>query len=314
MKAAIRRVYGAPKAIKIETLKQPVPKANEVLIRVKCTTLNRTDGANLQAKPFFMRFILGLFKPSKIVLGTDFSGVIEAVGSNVSSFKINDRVFGFNDLGAASQAEYLVVNPKNTLLKIADHISFESAVASLEGASYAYRFLKKANIKSGQKILINGATGAIGSALLQFLKSYDVTITATCATKNIELIKSLGAHKVIDYTVTDFTKQKSKYDMVLDTVGKSRWKLCKPALKDHGIYISSELGPRGENLFLALFIKRVKFPIPYPLKISLPFIKQQLDTENFKPLVDRTYDLDTISEAYTYVLKGQKTGNVLIKI
>ena len=314
MKAAVRRVYGTPKTIKIEKIEQPIPKANEVLIRVKNTTVNRTDCANLMAKPFFMRFILGVFKPSKFILGTDFSGVIEAVGTNVTSYKVKDRVFGFNDLGACSQAQYVVANTKKNLLKIPNKISFKSAVASLEGASYAYSFLKKANIKSGQKILINGATGAIGSALLQFLKPYDVHITATCATNNIELIKSLGAHKVIDYMVRDFTKEKHKYDTVLDTVGKSRWKLCKSILKPNGIYISSELGPKSENLFLALFLKRVKFPKPFPLKISLPFIKQQLETGNFKPLIDRTFDLEDISEAYTYVLKGQKTGNVVINI
>ena len=187
MKAAIRRKYGLPNQIRIENIKKPIPKDNEVLIKVCATTVNRTDCANLTAKPFIMRFVLGLLRPRKIILGTDFAGKVMAIGENVKSFYINDKVFGFNDVGSESQAEYITKVDSN-LFPIPENINHKQAAASLEGAHYAYTFIHKVDIQPGQKILINGATGGIGSALLQFVKQYDVQITATCNTKNIKLI------------------------------------------------------------------------------------------------------------------------------
>ena len=224
---------------------------DEVLIRVQASTVNRTDCANLTAKPFIMRFILGLFKPRKIILGTDFAGEVISIGKNVKSFNIGDRVFGFNDLGAESQSEYLTSGIKN-IFSIPENINYKEAAASLEGAHYAYTFIHKVNIKSGQSILINGATGGIGSALLQFARQYDVKITATCNTKNIRLIQSLGADKIYDYTKEDFRDSNDKYDFVFDTVGKSTFGECKPLLKEKGVYISSELGPYSQNIFFPL--------------------------------------------------------------
>ncbi len=317
MKASIRRNYGSPGQIRIEQIEKPILKDDEVLIRVYATTVNRTDCANLTAKPFIMRFVLGLFKPRKIILGTDFAGEVISIGKNVKSFNKEDRVFGFNDTGAESQAEYIATTSDN-VFSIPENINYKQAAASLEGAHYAYTFIHKVNIQPGQRILINGATGGIGSALLQFVRQYDVKIAATCNTKNINLIQALGADKIFDYTKEDFTRYDDKYDFIFDTVGKSTFGKCKSLLNKKGVYISSELGPYSQNVFLPLFNsisnKKVIFPIPFNKKKTIPYISNHLETGIFKPVIDREYQLEDISRAYEYVIKGEKTGNVLIKV
>ncbi len=317
MKVSIRRKYCSPNQIKIENIERPVPQDREVLIKVYATTVNRTDCANLTAKPFIMRFVLGFFKPRKIILGTDFAGEVISIGENVKSYRTGDKVFGFIDTGAESQAEYTIITEEN-LFSIPEKIDYKQAAASLEGANYAYTFIHKVNIQSDQNILINGATGGIGSALLQFVKQYDVRITATCNTKNIELIKFLGADKIYDYTKEDFTCDNDKYDFIFDAVGKSTFGKCKPLLKEKGIYVSSELGPYSQNVFFPLLTsisnKKVIFPIPYSKQKTIPYIINLLEKGKFKPVIDREYLLEDISKAYEHVIAGQKTGNVLIKV
>lgn len=318
MKASIRRRYGSPNQIKIENIEKPIPKDNDILIKVHATTVNRTDCANLTAKPFIMRFVLGLFKPKKRILGTDFAGEVIILGKNVKSFSIGDKVFGFNDTGSESQAEYLATTVENLFL-IPKKIDYKEAAASLEGANYAYTFIHKVNIQPDQKILINGATGGIGSALLQLVRQFDVKITATCNTKNIKLIQSLGADKIYDYTKEDFKEANDKYDFIFDAVGKGTFGQCKPLLKENGVYISSELGPYSQNLFYAVSTsifgtKKVIFPIPYSRQQTIPYIINMLKKGNFKPVIDREYLLKDISKAYEYVLTGEKTGNVIINV
>ena len=317
MKVSIRKKYCSPNQIKIENIERPVPQDREVLIKVYATTVNRTDCANLTAKPFIMRFVLGFFKPRKIILGTDFAGAVISIGENVKSYRTGDKVFGFIDTGAESQAEYTIITEEN-LFSIPEKIDYKQAAASLEGANYAYTFIHKVNIQSDQNILINGATGGIGSALLQFVKQYDVRITATCNTKNIELIKFLGADKIYDYTKEDFTCDNDKYDFIFDAVGKSTFGKCKPLLKEKGIYVSSELGPYSQNVFFPLLTsisnKKVIFPIPYSKQKTIPYIINLLEKGKFKPVIDREYLLEDISKAYEHVIAGQKTGNVLIKV
>ncbi|RMA64778.1 NAD(P)-dependent alcohol dehydrogenase [Ulvibacter antarcticus] len=318
MKASIRRKYGSTNQIRVENIEKPIQIGNEILIKVYATTVNRTDCAILTAQPFIMRFILGLFRPRKIILGTDFAGEVVSIGENVKSFKVNDKVFGFNDTGLESQAEYITSTEEN-LFPIPENINYKQAAASLEGAHYAYTFIHKVNIQSGQRILINGATGGIGSALLQFVKQYDVKITATCNSKNIKLIKSLGADKIYDYTKEDFTSDEDSYDFIFDAVGKSTFGKCKPLLKEKGIYISSELGPYSQNLFYAfttsvLNNKKVIFPLPYSTQKTIPYIMELLIKEKFEPVIDRVYLLEEIALAYKYVLSGEKTGNVIIKV
>ena len=319
MKAIVCTKYGPPEVLQLKEVAKPTPKDNEVLIKVHASTVNRTDCAILRAEPFIIRFFTGIFKPSKLILGTEFAGIIEEVGKNVSSYQVGDRVFGFDDIGSGSHAQYMTIGEDKALTTIPKDITYEQAAASTEGAHYAYNFIKKVNLKSGQKVLVNGATGAIGSAAVQFLKYFGANITAVCGTKNIELVKSLGADKVIDYTKEDFTKDNQKYHYIFDAVGKSSFAKCKPLLQPGGVYMSSELGFMAQNIFFALVTpiignKKVIFPIPTDLKGSILFIKMLIEKGQFKTVIDRKYPLEQIVEAYRYVETGQKVGNVVITV
>lgn len=319
MKAVTRKKYGPPDNLEVLEIPKPVPKDNEVLVRVYATTINRTDCAIVTGKPYIMRLFIGLFKPKRLVTGTDFAGQIEAIGNGVKSFDIGDKVFGFYDEGLQSQAEYMIISETGNVMTMPNSTTFEIAAASLEGGHYAYNFINKVNIESDQNILINGTTGAIGTAMIQLLKQHNIRVTAVCNTKNIALIKSLGADRIIDYTKEDFTKDQEKYDFIFDAVGKSTFGKCKPLLKKGGVYISSELGPWVQNPFLAMFTpffgsKKVKFPLPTNILKSMQIIKNRMGEGKFKPVIDRTYPIEKVTEAYTYVASGQKTGNVLLSL
>jgi len=323
MQAIVYTKYGSPDVLQLKEVAKPTPKDNEVLVKVYATTVNRTDCATIRAKPFFARLFTGIFKPKKQIPGTEFAGKVEAVGKNVKSLKVGDKVFGFDDQGSGSHAQYLTISEDKALTTIPRNITYEQAAASTEGAHYAYNFIKKVNIKNGQKILVNGATGAIGSAAVQLLKYYGVNATAVCNTKNIELVKLLGADKVIDYTKEDFTKDEEKYNFVFDAVGKSSFAKCKPLLQSGGIYISSDLGYMAQNVFLPLITpiikpmignKKTVFPIPTDTRRSILLVKKLIDEGKFKAVIDRKYPLEQIVEAYKYVEKGQKIGNVVITV
>ncbi len=319
MKAIVCTKYGPPEGLQLKEVEKPVPKDNEVLIKIHATTVNRTDDATLRAKPFFARFITGLIRPKKTILGTEFAGEIEAAGKDVTSFKAGDKVFGFSENDFGAHAEYMIMPEEGSLTTMPANMTYEEAAPCTEGAHYAYNFVKKVNIKSGQKILVNGATGAIGSAAVQLLKYFGVNVTAVCNTKDFELVKSLGANKVIDYTKEDFTKDDQDYSFVFDAVGKSTFAKCKPLLQPDGVYISSELGPMAQNLFFALITpiignKKVIFPLPTDCRGSVLLIKKLIEEGKFKAVIDRKYPLEQIIEAYKYVETGQKTGNVVITV
>jgi NADPH:quinone reductase-like Zn-dependent oxidoreductase len=322
MKAIVYTKYGSPDVLQIREVDKPTPSDNELLIKVHATTVNRTDCATIRAKPFFMRIITGLFKPKKQIPGSEFAGEVEAVGKSVASFKAGDMVFGFDDEGAMSQAQYLTIT-EDKLAIIPENISYEQAAASSEGAHYAYNFINKVDLKKGQSVLVNGATGAIGSAAVQLLKFYDVNVTAVCATKNVELVKSLGADKVIDYTTQDFTQDEQQYHYVLDTVGKSSIFKCQKLLRPGGVYISSDLGFLAQNMYLPFitpFIKSIlgdkktAFPYPSNIKRTLLLIRKLMEKEKFAAVIDRNFTLEQIVDAYKYVEKGHKTGNVVITV
>ena len=316
MKAATRSKYGSPEVLSIAERAIPPIGDEELMIKNYAATVNRTDCGILFGKPLIIRFFTGLGKPRISVTGTDFAGVVEAAGSKVSNFKIGERVCGFNDNGLQSHAEYLTINQHGPLITIPDKISYNEAAASIEGAHYAYNFIKKVDLKFGDKVLLNGATGAIGSAAVQLLKYFGAHVTAVANTKNVELVKSLGADRVIDYLKNDFAEEGEKYQFVFDAVGKSSFSKCKSMLLEGGRYISSDLGPGNENVYLpitTLFAdKKVIVPIPLDVKGSLRFIKSLLEIDKFRPVIDRVYPLEKITEAFTYVASGQKTGNVII--
>lgn len=286
-------------------------------MKVHAATVNRTDCGNLTGKPGILRLFRGLVKPRTAILGTDFAGEVVGIGADVRKWKAGDRVFGFDDAGLSSQAEYTVVAARN-VYAIPDSLDYPLAAASLEGAHYAFTFLNKVHFRTRQNILVNGATGAIGSALLQFARRHDIHITATCNTGSIELIHSLGANTVVDYTKQDFTQLGGTYDLIFDAVGKSTFGRCKDILRDPGVYISSEPGPYWQNAYYAPATtwksKRVIFPIPIGTDRSIPFIRDRLQDGTFQPVIDRTYALREIVDAYRYVISGQKTGNVLLEL
>jgi len=319
MRAIINTKYGPPEVVKLMEIEKPVPKDNEVLIKVYVTTVNRTDSGIRSAAYFIARFFTGLFRPKFKTMGNEFAGVIEAIGKEVTSFKIGDKVFGYNDIKFGAHAEYMTMVENEAIAKMPDSLTFEEAAPITEGGHYALRDLRAAKIKEGQNVMIYGATGAIGSAALQLAKHFGATVTAVCNTKNVELIKSLGADLVVDYTKQDFTKTDQKYDFVFDAVGKSSFGKCKPIIKKNGIYISTELGRYSENIFFALTTplfssKKVLFPIPTICKEDIIFLGELAEAGKFKPVVDRKYRLDQIVDAYKYVETGQKTGNVLITL
>jgi NADPH:quinone reductase-like Zn-dependent oxidoreductase len=318
MKAAVRSTYGLPGDLCIKELAIPTPKDDEVLIRVHAATVNRSDCHVLSGRPLIMRLFTGIFKPRSFIIGSDFAGEVEAVGSAVQSFKVGDKIMGFGGpFGCGSHTQYFILpeeKAKKVTVTMSPNITYDEAAACLEGAVYAAAQVNPLKPKPGQKALVYGATGAIGSSYVQFLKYYGMYVTAVCRGENKELVNSLGADKVIDYTAEDFTKDSERYDFVFDAVGKSSFFRCKKLLKEKGGYTSSN---GWINLFL-LFItpllggRKVFFSFSASIAAQLEFIRDLIEKEKFKPVIDRKYPLDKIVEAYQYVASGQKIGNVII--
>lgn len=319
MKASINERYGSPEVLHIKDIPKPIPKDNEVLVKVHATTVNRTDCGFRSAEYFIVRMMRGLLKPKNKVLGTEFAGEIEAIGKNVSSFQIGDAVFGLRTFKFGTHSEYVCVKESGSIAHKPTNMSFQEAAAVCDGLMLANNYIKRIKYKDKAKILINGTTGSIGSAALQLAKYYGAEVTAVCNTKNVDLIKSLGADHIVDYLKEDFTKIRESFDVVLDAVGKSSFFKTKKILKVGGIYYSSELGYMAQNLFLPLLtpifsLKRVKFPIPTDNKKDILFFKKLIEEGHYKAVIDKVYPLEEIVEATKYVETGEKTGNVVIEI
>jgi NADPH:quinone reductase-like Zn-dependent oxidoreductase len=326
MKAIVHTKYGAPDVLHLKEVEKPQPKDNEVLIKIHASTVNRTDCGFRSGKPYVVRFFSGLFKPKMPILGCELSGTIEVVGKNVRKFKVGDEVFGMSeDNHFGTHAEYICLPEDKPIVIKPKNITHEQAAAVSEGAWYAMTYVNLIDFtkRPKPKILINGTTGAIGSAALQLCKHFGAEVTAVCNTKNIELIKSLGADRIIDYQKEDFTKVlKEEFDYVFDAVGKSSFKKCKRLVKNHGWYSATELGPNWSNVYLAIWTKifgsingrRVLFPIPGNPKEPILLIKNLIEEGKYKPIIDKVYPLEEVQTATEYVETGEKTGAVVIKI
>ena len=319
MRAAVRTRYGPPEVVRIAEVDRPAAGDDEVLVKVHATTVNRTDCGARAAKPFLYRLFLGPVRPRLTILGNEFAGQVEAVGAAVTAFEAGDRVFGWRSERFGAHAEYLAMPAKASLATIPAELTYEEAAPSTEGAHYALSAIRAAGIGPGHDILVNGATGAIGSAAVQLLAHLGATVTAVCDTANLELARGLGAARVIDYTAEDFTRDGQTYDVVLDAVGKSSFGRCRRLLRPGGSYLSTDLGPLSQNPFLALVTpafrgRRVKFPIPRQDPGTIRYLRGLLESGAFRPLVDRRYRLDDIVEAYRYVETGRKLGNVVISV
>jgi NADPH:quinone reductase-like Zn-dependent oxidoreductase len=319
VRAAVRTSYGPPEAVRLAEVAKPDPGRGELLIRVRATTVNRTDCAARQADPFIFRFFTGLTRPRHQILGSEFAGEVAAVGQGVTSFAPGDAVFGLGADESGAHAEYIRLPESGSVAHKPATISYEQAAASCDAAMLALRALRKAGVARGQRILINGASGAIGSAAVQLAKHFGTEITAVCATKDLELARSLGADRVIDYTQEDFTQDAGRYDVVFDAVGKSSFRRCRRLLEPRGVFLFTDLGFLWHAPALMLLTrlvgrKRVVIPIPRPSQGDTVFLKDLMEQGEFTPVVDRSYPLEAIVEAYRYVETGQKTGNVVIRV
>lgn len=318
MKAAINERYGAPDVVEIRDVAKPAPKPDEVLIKVHATAVTRTDCGMRTPYPFFIRPIIGLFKPKITTLGLDFAGVIEAVGSAVTLFKPGDRVFGLSPEAYGAHAEYLCTPQTGCIQTMPAGVDFAEAVLC-EGAWYANGNLKNYDIQRGDEILIFGGGGAIGSAAVQLAKSYGAVVTSVIETRHVELVNSLGADHVIDFTKEDFSQPGKAYDFVFDAVGKTSYSKCKKVLKPGGTFSATDLGPYGQNIWLAFWSrmrgnKRVIFPTPICGKNVIEFIKARMEAGELRAVIDSRYPLDDIVEAYRRVDTEQKTGIVVVDI
>ena len=317
MKAVVYEKYGSPDVLQLMEIEQPTLKDNEVLIRVYATTVTAADCMVRKGKPLWGRIILGLRGPVRKIIGTELAGEIEAVGKNITRFKRGDQVYGFTGFGLGAYAEYARMPEKGSLALKPSNTTYEEAAAAVDGASTALYFLKqKANIQSGQKVLIIGASGSIGTYAVQLAHYFGAEVTGVCSGANVELVKSLGADHVIDYTREDFTRSGETYDIIFDTVGKSSFARCKRALKPNGCYLPTT---GLQNNFLMLWTslrdgKKVISGMSIEKNESLRFLKDLIEAGKIKPVLDRCYPLEQIAEAHQYVEKGHKKGNVVITV
>ncbi|MDH4104466.1 MAG: NAD(P)-dependent alcohol dehydrogenase [Thermoleophilia bacterium] len=317
MRAVVFDRYGPPEVLRIEDVERPEPKDDEVLVKVHATTVNRSDCGFRGAEPFFARIFTGLLRPKYRTPGMELAGEVVAVGAEVSEFAVGDEVFGLR--GSGANAEYVCVREHGALAKKPVGMTFEEAAAVSDGSCIARACLKKANLRPGLSILIYGASGSIGTAAVQLAKSYGAHVTAVCDTKTLELVRSLGADAVVDYTQEDFTKNRERYDVVFDAVGKHSFRRCRRSLEPSGIYIETDLGFMWHVPALALLTrwigdKRVTLPIPKYTKDDVLFVKELIEAGKYRPVIDRTYPLEDVVEATRYVETGQKTGNVVLTL
>ena len=317
MKAAVHTRYGPPSVVGISEVERPAAGPGDVLIRVHATTVNRTDCAYRAGKPFLARAAYGPIRPRATILGNEFAGRVEAVGVGVTEFGVGDRVFGYNEGPFGAHAEFLVIPETGSVATMPVDSSYGQLAPAVEGAHYALSMIDAAGILSGQRVLVYGATGGIGSAAVQLVRNMGSEVTAVCPAEHLDLVRGLGADRVLD--LPGFGGDEHTYDVIIDAVGKTSFGACRRLLTPRGIYLSSELGPHSQNPFLALAAplyrgQRVMFPIPKHNQEMIRYFKGLIESDRFTPLVDRTYPLDQIVEAYEYVETGQKLGNVVIAV
>ena len=320
MKAIVYERYGTPEVLHLKDIEKPVPNENEVLIKIFATTVTAADVMMRKAASFMGRIILGLIRPRKKfrIPGIELSGIIEGTGKNVRRFKKGDEIYGFAGFNPGTYAQYKCLPETASLAIKPANMTFEESVALVDGATTAYFFLKqKGDVKKGERVLINGASGSIGSFAVQLAKLFEAEVTGVCSTKNVSLVKSLGADKVIDYTSEDFTCNGEKYDIIFDTVGKSSFKRCKKSLNKNGRYLITT-GAMIKNYILTLCTsrssKRYIFAMSVNKTEALNFVREIAQKGQLKPVIDKSYSLEKIIEAHRYVEQGHKKGNVVVTV
>ena len=321
MKAVICSQYGSADVLELQDIEKPTVKSGEVLVKIMASSTTAADSMMRQGVPVFGRLFLGLRKPKFPITGTGFAGIIEELGEGVKNYKVGDKVFGESALGAGTNAEYVCVSQDAVLMPMPANISFEEAAPLCDGALTSINFLQDvSHIKPGQRVLINGAAGSLGTAAVQLAKHYGAHVIGVCSTQNISLVKSLGAHEVIDYTRQDFCNNAGKYNIIYDTVGKRHFNECKKVLEEDGEFISPVLNLKllFQMLFTSIFKgKKAKFSAtgirpPQELRKLLEQLIPLIESGKLKTHIDKRFSLSQIKEAHQYVDSGHKRGNVVI--
>jgi len=317
MRAVVHDRYGPPEVLRLEEVERPVPLDDEVLVKVRATTVNRTDTGLRSAAFFPSRFFTGLLRPKNKILGMEFAGEVEAVGPAVSEFRVGDQVFGGTGHGA--WAEYISVKNGAPLAHKPAGMSFEEAAAVFDGASLALVCLEKGGPLEGKSVLVYGASGSVGTAAVQLARHFGANVTAVCSTKNVELVRSLGADEVIDYTQEDFTTNGKLYDVIFDSVGKHSFRRSMRSLKPGGTFIETDLGFMMHVPLLLLATRwigsrKLRMGIARYKKDDLLLFKQLIEAGKYRAVIDRTYPLEDAVEAVRFVETEQKTGNVVLTV
>jgi NADPH:quinone reductase-like Zn-dependent oxidoreductase len=314
MKAVVHDRYGPPEVLRVEELEKPVPKEDEVVVKVRATTVNQTDCHIRRAQPFIWRFFAGLRRPRQRILGMELAGEVEAVGARVTEFEVGDRVFGMKNFGA--NAEFVGMRERAAIATMPSDATFEEAAAVCDGFHQGLINMRRANVGERTRILVYGASGSCGTAAVQLARHFGAHVTAVCNAKNVELVRSLGADEVVDYLQEDFTENGETYDVILDAVGKQSFLHCRRSLRPGGLYLATD---RLRNLLLALWTwrigkRKVVFARPRLTKEDVLLLKELMEAGRYRAVIDRTYPLDDVVEATRYVETWQKTGNVVLTV
>jgi NADPH:quinone reductase-like Zn-dependent oxidoreductase len=316
MTAVVHDRYGPPEVLRLEEVARPVPADGELLVRVHATTVTRTDTGLRSAEYFISRFVTGLVRPKRRILGTEFAGVVEAIGAGITHFTVGDAVFGVR---SGAHAEYVCVKESGAVAHKPAGITLEQAAAVCDGAALALSCLRKAGPLDGRSVVVYGASGAVGTAGIQIAKHFGAHVTAVCNGANVELARSLGADKALDYEQEDFTKNGKLYDVVFDAVGKHSFRRCRRSLAPGGTFVDTDLGFAWHVPVLALATrwvgsKRVRLGITAYSKEDVLLLKELVEAGKYRVVVDRTYPLEDVVEATRYVETGQKVGNVVLTV
>jgi NADPH:quinone reductase-like Zn-dependent oxidoreductase len=317
VRAVVYDRYGPPEVQRLDEVERPVPNEDEVLVKIHATTVNRTDCGWRSATPFFVRYFIGLRRPKQRILGMELAGEVAALGAAVNEFEVGDHVFGVKGFGA--HAEFVCMRETAPLAQKPAGMTFEEAAAVCDGACTALSCLRGADLREGQKILIYGASGSIGTAAVQLAKHFGAEVTAVCNTKSVEVVQSLGADEIVDYLQEDFTKNGKTYDVIFDAVGKHSFRRCRGSLKPGGTYLETDLGFLWHVPFLALLTRRigdkkVTLGIAKYTKQDVLFVKELIEAGKYRAVIDRRYPLEDVVEATRYVETQQKTGNVVLTV
>lgn len=316
MRAVVQDRYGSPDVLRIAEVDRPEPQADEILVRVRASTVSQTDTHVRAAHPFFWRLIGGLRRPKWRTLGVDLAGEVEAVGSAVTEFAVGDAVFGSPSSYLGCHAEYVCTRTDRALAIKPASLTFEEAAAVYDGGSQALSTIRQAEVRPGQRLMIYGASGSLGTAAVQLAKHYGAHVTGVTSGQHVELVRSLGADKVIDYTRVDVMRTGARYDAIIDAVGKQTFRRARRALEPSGVYVATD---GFENVFTWVAMrlvrrKRLRFGSGRRSKEDIELLKGLIEAGEYRPVIDRTYPMSEVAEAHRYVEAWHKAGNVVLRM